>query len=53
MRQTLACVDDSLKKLVIGDKIKPLGVQRVGPKSGQLGVTMLVHFIVQFGTRKC
>jgi hypothetical protein len=31
-----------VKKLVIGDKTKPLGFQKVGHESRQLGVTWLV-----------
>jgi hypothetical protein len=32
-RQTLIHVSNSPKKLATGDKIKPLGFQRVGPES--------------------
>jgi len=43
----------STKKLVIGDKIKPLSFQKMGPKNKQLRVTWHVYFIMPFGTRKC
>jgi hypothetical protein len=52
-RQTLACVGDSLKKLAIEDKTKPLGSQRVGPKNGQLKVTWLGHITVSSKIKKC
>jgi hypothetical protein len=45
-RQTFTCVDDSLKKLAIEDKTKPLGFQKVGPKNEQPRVTWLGHLIV-------
>jgi hypothetical protein len=39
VRQILACVGDTPKKLAIRDKIEPLGFQRVGLEVKQLGVT--------------
>jgi hypothetical protein len=42
-----------MKKPIIGDKIKPLGFQNVGPKNGQPRVTWPMNFIMPFGTRKC
>jgi hypothetical protein len=53
VRQTLACVGDLLKKHAIGDKIEPLGSQKVGPKNGQLKVTWLEHLIVSSKIKKC
>jgi hypothetical protein len=53
VRQTFACVGNLLKKLAIGDKTKPLGSQRVGPKNGQPRVTWLGHFIVSSEIKKC
>jgi hypothetical protein len=46
MRQTPVHVGDSLKKLATKDKSRPLGSQRVRPKSEQPGVTRLRYFIV-------
>jgi len=53
MKQTFAHVGDPQKKPKTKDKTKPLGFQRVGLESEQLGVTKLGHFVVPFGTRKC
>jgi hypothetical protein len=47
-----AHVDDSPKKPITGDKIKPLGSQRVGHESKQLGVTWIVYFITSSRTGK-
>jgi hypothetical protein len=53
VNKTSTCVSDSPKKFAIGDKIKPLSFQRVGPESGQPKVTWLGHLILPFETRKC
>jgi hypothetical protein len=52
VKQTPACVGDSPKKPLIKDKTKPLGFQRVGPKSKQLRVTWFGHLIVPSGIGK-
>jgi len=49
--ETFAHVDDSIKKLKIRDKTKPLSSQKVGPKNRQPGVTRFKYFIMSF--RKC
>jgi hypothetical protein len=51
--QTFACVDDSPKKLIIKDKIQPLGSQRMGLKSEQPRVTWPMYLITPFGMKKC
>jgi hypothetical protein len=53
VRQILPHVDNLPKKPITSDKTKPLGSQRVGPESGQLGVIGFAHLIVPFGTGKC
>jgi hypothetical protein len=53
VKQTLAHVGDLFKKPTTRDKTQPLGFQRVGPKSEQLGVTWLRHLVVPFGMGKC
>jgi hypothetical protein len=53
LKQILACVGDLLKKPAIGDKIEPLGFQKVGLKNGRPRVTWLGHFIVSSKIRKC
>ncbi len=40
-------------KPTIGDKIEPLGFQRVGLENEQLGATWLRSFVVIFGMGKC
>jgi hypothetical protein len=52
-KQTLAHVSDSPRKPSTGDKIKPLGFQRVGLESGQPRVTWLGHFVVSSKMGKC
>ncbi len=52
-RQFFAHVGNPPNKLTIGDKTKPLGSQRVGPKSRQPRVIGLGYLVVPFGTRKC
>jgi hypothetical protein len=41
--QILAHVDNPPKKLIIEDKIEPVGFQRVGHESKQPRVTWLLH----------
>jgi len=53
VKQTSACVGNLPKKLANGDKIKPLGSQRVGCENGQHGVTWFGHFIMPSGMGKC
>jgi hypothetical protein len=53
VKQTLARVHDLPKKRTIGDKIKPLGFQKVGCESEQPKVTWFGHFIVPAGMGKC
>jgi hypothetical protein len=53
MKQTHAHVSDLPNKPTIGDKIEQLGFQKVGPKSGQLGVTRCKSFVVLSGIGKC
>jgi len=50
--QIPAHVGDLPKKPIIGDKIEPLGFQRVGHESRQLGVTWLMYFVMSSKTRK-
>jgi hypothetical protein len=52
-RQTFVHVGDLSKKLAIGDKIKPLGFQRVGLESRQPKVMWFKYFIMPSKTRKC
>jgi hypothetical protein len=52
-KQIHAHVGDPPRKLLTKDKIEPLGFQKVGPKSGQLGVTGFECFVVQFEMKKC
>jgi len=52
-RQTFVHVDDSPKKLAIGDKTKPLGFQRVRLENRQPKVTWFEYFIMPSKTRKC
>ncbi len=52
-KQTLACVNNPPKKLIIGGKTKLLGFQRVGHESRHLRVTWFGHFIMPFGRQKC
>jgi len=51
--QTFAHVDNLPKKLTIGNKTKPIGFQKVGPKIGQLVVIGFEGLIMRFGMRKC
>ncbi len=51
--QTFACVSNLPKKPTIGNKIKPIGFQKVGPKIGQLVVIGFEGLIMRFGMRKC
>jgi hypothetical protein len=53
MVQTFTHVGDLPKKPTTGNKIKPLGFQKVKLESGQLGIIVLKHLILPFGTRKC
>jgi hypothetical protein len=53
VKQTLAHVGNLPKKRVTRDKTKPLGSQKVGPESKQLGVIRFVHLVVSFGMGKC
>jgi hypothetical protein len=53
MSETFAHVGDSIKKLKIRDKMKPLSFQKVGLKNRQPGVTRFEYFIMSFRTRKC
>jgi hypothetical protein len=52
-KQTPTRLSDPPKKPITKDKTKPLGSQRVGPESEQLGVTWFRHLVIRFGTRKC
>jgi hypothetical protein len=52
-KQTFAHVSDLLNKFITGDKIKPLGSQRVGHESGHLRVTWLGHLIMPSRMGKC
>jgi len=52
-RQTFVHVDDSPKKLAIGDKTKPLGFQRVRLENRQPKVMWFQYFIMPSKTRKC
>jgi len=51
--QTFARVSNSPKKPTIGNKTKPLGFQKVGPKTGQLVVIGFEGLILRFGMGKC
>jgi len=51
--QTFACVGNLPKKPTIGNKTKPIGFQKVGPKIGQLVVIGFESLIMRFGMRKC
>ncbi len=42
-KQTLACVNNSPKKPIIGNKTKPLGSQSVKPKNEKLGLPIMIH----------
>jgi hypothetical protein len=53
MRQILVHVSDLPKKPTIGDKTKPLSIQKVRPDNEQHGVTRFEYFVVSFGIRKC
>jgi len=53
IRQIHAHVSDLPNKPAIGDKTEQLGFQKVGPESGQFGVTRCMSFVVLFGTWKC
>ncbi len=53
MMQTFACVSDLPKKLAIGNKIEPLGFQKVKLESGQLGIIGFKHLVLPSGIRKC
>jgi hypothetical protein len=52
VRKILTCVDDPQKKPITGDKIEPLGFQKVGLKSGELWVMWFGYFIAPSGTGK-
>jgi hypothetical protein len=52
-KTTFAHVGDLPKKLIIGDKIKPLSFQKVGPENGQLGVTRFKYLVVPSRRRQC
>jgi hypothetical protein len=51
--QILARVNNLPNKLATGDKIEPLGFQRVGLETKQLGVTWFGHLVVLSGMGKC
>jgi len=53
VKQIPACVGNLPKKPTNGDKIKPLGSQRVGCENGQHGVTWFGHFIMSSRMGKC
>jgi hypothetical protein len=53
MKQTIAHAGNLPNKRAIGDKTEPLGFQKVGPKSEQLGVTWLRHLIKPSRMGKC
>ncbi len=46
-------VSDLPKKPTIGDKIKPLGSQRVKPENVEPRVTWLGHLVMPFRMGKC
>jgi hypothetical protein len=52
-RKILVCVGDPQKKPIIGDKFEPLGSQKVGLKSGKLGVTWFGYLVVPSRIGKC
>jgi hypothetical protein len=53
IRSEAKFVHDPPKKPATRDKIEPLGFQKVGPKSEQLGVTGLGHLVVLSRMGKC
>jgi hypothetical protein len=50
--QIFARVDNPPKKPLIGDKIEPLGSQRVGHESRQLEVTCPMYLVMSTRTKK-
>ncbi len=46
--QIPTCVGNLPKKIVIGDKTKPLSSQRVGHDIKHPGVTWLLYFVTSF-----
>lgn len=52
VKQTPIHIDDLPKKLTTTNKIESLKSQKVGPKSGQLGITWLGHFVITSKTKK-
>lgn len=53
MRQNPTLVSDPPRKPITRDKTKPLSSQKVGPESGQLGVTWLKCLVMQYEMKKC
>jgi hypothetical protein len=53
MKQNPTHVNDPPRKLVTRDKTKPLSFQKVGPESGQLGVTWFKCLVVRYEMKKC
>jgi hypothetical protein len=50
--QIPTCAGNLLKKIVIGNKTKPLSSQRVGHEIKQPGVTWLLYFVMSSRSRK-